>query len=38
VGNQGNNVVDDNIRITLKVHAYGKFLGNWLKKGEKVYD
>jgi len=23
--NQGNNVVDDNNRITPKVHAYGKF-------------
>lgn len=36
--NQGNNVVDDNNRITPKVHAYGKFWGQWLKRGEKVYD
>lgn len=36
--NQGNNVVDNNNMITPKVHAYGKFWGKWLNKGEKVYD
>ncbi|MEJ7821145.1 MAG: rhodanese-like domain-containing protein [Chitinophagaceae bacterium] len=36
--NQGNNVVDNNNRITPKVHAYGKFWGRWLDKGEKVYN
>ncbi len=36
--NQGNIVVDDNNKITPKVHAYGKFWGQWLKTGEKVYD
>lgn len=35
--NQGNVVVDANNKPTSKVHAYGKFWGKWLEKGEKVY-
>ena len=36
--NQGNSVVDLNNRNTTKVHAYGRFWGQWLDKGEKVYN
>lgn len=36
--NQGNEVVDVNNKSTNKVHAYGRFWGQWLDKGEKVYD
>lgn len=36
--NQGNSVVDLNNRITNKVHAFGRFWGQWLEKGEKVYN
>jgi len=36
--NQGNRVVDINNKNTDKVHAYGKFWGQWLDKGEKVYN
>jgi rhodanese-related sulfurtransferase len=36
--NQGNSVVDLNNRNTNKVHAFGKFWGRWLEKGEKVYN
>ena len=36
--NQGNSVVDLNNKPTEKVHAYGRFWGKWLDKGEKVYD
>jgi rhodanese-related sulfurtransferase len=35
--NEGNSVVDNKNRPTNKVHAYGRFWGQWLKKGEKVY-
>jgi predicted sulfurtransferase len=35
--NQGNGVVDVNNKQTNKIHAYGKFWGQWLHKGEKVY-
>jgi rhodanese-related sulfurtransferase len=36
--NQGNSVVDVNNKPTNKVHAYGKFWGQWVDKGEKVYN
>jgi rhodanese-related sulfurtransferase len=36
--NQGNSVVDMNNKTTAKVHAYGKLWGQWLDKGEKVYN
>ena len=36
--NQGNGVVDLNNKATDKVHAYGRFWGHWLDKGEKVYN
>lgn len=36
--NQGNEVVDVNNKGTNKVHAYGRFWGQWLDKGEKVYN
>ncbi len=36
--NQGHEVVDVNNKRTMKVHAFGKFWGNWLNKGEKVYN
>lgn len=36
--NQGNKVVDTYNKPTNRVHAYGKFWGKWLDKGEKVYD
>lgn len=36
--NQGNEVVDVNNKRTTKVHAYGRFWGQWLDKGEKVYN
>ncbi len=36
--NQGNSVVDINNKQTNKIHAYGKFWGKWLHKGEKVYN
>lgn len=36
--NRGNSVVDLNNRNTNKVHAYGRFWGQWLEKGEKVYN
>jgi len=35
--NEGNGVVDNENRPTNKVHAYGRFWGQWLEKGEKVY-
>ena len=35
--NQGNTVVDINNKPTHKVHAYSRFWGKWLDKGEKVY-
>jgi rhodanese-related sulfurtransferase len=35
--NQGNSVVDNNNKPTKKVHAYNRFFGKWLDKGEKVY-
>ncbi len=36
--NQGNSVVDINSNPTNNVHAFGRFWGQWLNKGEKVYD
>ena len=36
--NQGNEVVNVNNKSTNKVHAYGRFWGQWLDKGEKVYN
>jgi rhodanese-related sulfurtransferase len=36
--NQGNGVVDVNNKNTDKVHAYGRLWGQWLDKGEKVYN
>lgn len=36
--NQGGEVVDVNNKRTNKVHAYGRFWGQWLDKGEKVYN
>jgi rhodanese-related sulfurtransferase len=36
--NQGNSVVDINNKNTNKVHAYGRLWGQWLDKGEKVYN
>jgi rhodanese-related sulfurtransferase len=36
--NQGNSVVDVNNKQTNKTHAYSKFWGQWLDKGEKVYN
>lgn len=36
--NQGGDVVDVNNNKTNKVHAYGRFWGQWLDKGEKVYN
>lgn len=36
--NQGNNVVDLNNKNTNKVHAYSRFWGHWLDKGEKVFN
>ena len=36
--NQGNSVVDLNNKNTGKVHAFGRFWGQWLDKGEKVYN
>ena len=36
--NQGNRVVDINNKNTDKVHAYGRLWGQWLDKGEKVYN
>jgi len=35
--NEGNGVVDNENRPTNKVHAYGRFWGQWLEKGKKVY-
>ncbi|MEO8583073.1 MAG: rhodanese-like domain-containing protein [Flavitalea sp.] len=35
--NEGNCVVDKENKSTNKVHAYGRFWGQWLEKGEKVY-
>ncbi len=35
--NEGNGVVDNENKPTNKVHAYGRFWGQWLEKGEKVY-
>ena len=35
--NLGHEVVDARGKATLKVHAFGKFWGQWLDKGEKVY-
>ncbi len=35
--NEGNGVVDNENKPTNKVHAYGRFWGKWLEKGEKVY-
>lgn len=36
--NQDNVVVDPKNMTTTKVHAFDKFWGVWLQKGEKVYD
>ena len=36
--NQGGEVVDVNNKRTNRVHAYGRFWGQWLDKGEKVYN
>ena len=36
--NEGNTVVDLNNHNTDKVHAYGRFWGQFLDKGEKVYN
>jgi rhodanese-related sulfurtransferase len=36
--NLQNEVVDMNNKKTSKVHAYGRFWGQWLDKGEKVYN
>jgi len=36
--NLQNEVVDMNNKRTDKVHAYGRFWGKWLERGEKVYD
>ena len=36
--NQGNSVVDLNNKNTNKVHAFSRFWGQWLDKGEKVYN
>ena len=36
--NQGNTLVDLNNKKINKVHAYGRFWGQWLDKGEKVYN
>ena len=36
--NEGNLVVDLNNHYTDKVHAYGRFWGHFLDKGEKVYN
>ena len=36
--NLQNEVVDMTNRRTTKVHAYGRFWGQWLDKGEKVYN
>lgn len=36
--NQGGEVVDANNNRTNKVHAYARFWGQWLDKGEKVYN
>jgi rhodanese-related sulfurtransferase len=35
--NEGNGVVDNENKPTSKVHTYGRFLGRFLEKGEKVY-
>jgi len=35
--NEGNGVVDNENKLTNKVHAYGRFWGQFLEKGEKVY-
>ncbi len=35
--NEGNAVVDNENKLTNKVHAYGRFWGQFLEKGEKVY-
>ncbi len=35
--NQGNGIVDNENKPTNKVHAYGRFWGQFLEKGEKVY-
>ena len=36
--NQENSVVDVNNKHTKKVHVFGRFWGQWLEKGEKVYN
>jgi rhodanese-related sulfurtransferase len=36
--NKGYPVVDSSNKPTIRVHAYSKAWGIWLKKGEKVYD
>jgi rhodanese-related sulfurtransferase len=36
--NLQNEVVDMNNKRTTKVHAYGRFWGQWLDKGQKVYN
>lgn len=36
--NQDNTVVDQNNAATNQVHAFDKFWGVWLQKGEKMYD
>jgi rhodanese-related sulfurtransferase len=35
--NEGNGIVDNENKPTNKVHAYGRFWGLFLEKGEKVY-
>ncbi len=35
--NQGKGIVDNENKPTNKVHAYGRFWGQFLEKGEKVY-
>lgn len=36
--NQGNEIVDANNKSTKRIHVYGRFWGQWLDKGEKVYN
>ena len=36
--NEGNPVYDNRESRTTRVHAYGKFWGKFLDKGEKIYD
>jgi rhodanese-related sulfurtransferase len=36
--NEGHSVVDNQVKITQKVHAYSPEWGVWLQKGQKVYN